>query len=69
VTSQALAAKAKTLNKHGCRRDVQFDNHWVALFCLSKVPELVDTVLLILQARPRRPLHQTRTELRSILKA
>jgi elongation of very long chain fatty acids protein 6 len=34
------------------RRDVQFDNHWVALFCLSKVPELVDTALLILQAWP-----------------
>jgi elongation of very long chain fatty acids protein 6 len=31
---------------------VQFDNHWVALFCLSKIPELVDTVLLVLQVRP-----------------
>jgi hypothetical protein len=31
---------------------VQFDSHWVALFCLSKVPELVDTALLILQVVP-----------------
>ncbi len=39
------------------RRDVQFDNQWVALFCLSKIPELVDTVLLILQVRT--PYHCT----------
>jgi hypothetical protein len=31
-----------------CRRNVQFDNQWVALFCLSKIPELADTALLML---------------------
>ena len=40
-----------------CRRDVQFDNQWVALFCLSKIPELVDTALLVLQKKPVIFLH------------
>jgi len=40
-----------------CSIDSEYANEWVFLFCLSKIPELLDTVFIVLRKRPLIFLH------------
>jgi len=35
-----------------CHGDLEVENGWIAVFCLSKIPELGDTVFIFLRKRP-----------------
>ena len=40
-----------------CSSDAEINNPWALLFCLSKVPELLDTLFIVLRKRPLIFLH------------
>jgi hypothetical protein len=35
-----------------CHAEVEISNPWTMYFCLSKIPELLDTVFIVLRKRP-----------------
>jgi hypothetical protein len=37
-----------------CHGDIELRNPWTFYFCMSKIPELLDTVFIVLRKRPLR---------------
>jgi len=57
VPAHIAVLRSEGFDKDMCDTKSEVFNAWVCLFCLSKIPELLDTFFLVLRKRPVRFLH------------
>jgi len=57
VTAFFLVQQTKGLEYEMCSAKAELTSPWVFLFCVSKIPELIDTLFIVLRKRELRFLH------------